>query len=131
MFNRWIEDRLLDVLENEGIGSIAFSPLAQGLLTNKYLNGIPQDSRVANKKALFFNETNITEEKLNKIKLLNEIAENRCQTLAQMALSWVLQNVTSVIIGASRLSQITENVKAIEKLDFTKEELEKIDRILK
>ena len=128
ILNRWIEDGLQEVLGEEGIGSIAFCPLAQGLLTNKYLSGIPEDSRAA-KPWGFLKKDRITEEVLLKIKLLNEIASNRGQSLAQMSLAWVLRNnkVTSALIGASKVSQIEENVKALEKLDFTQDELTRID----
>lgn len=130
MLNRWIEDGLQQVLEEEGIGTVVFSPLAQGLLTSRYLNGIPEDSRAM--KSRFLNKNNITEDLINKIKKLNEIAQRRGQTMAQMALSWVLRDgkVTSAIIGASRKEQITENIKALDNLSFTKEELKEIDDIL-
>jgi L-glyceraldehyde 3-phosphate reductase len=131
MFNRWIEDGLQDVLKENGVGSIAFSPLAQGMLTSRYLDGIPSDSRAA-KPVGFLKSEHITEEKISKVRKLNEIAQNRNQTLAQMALAWVLRDnkVTSVLIGASRPSQITENVATLQNLDFTREELDKIEQIL-
>ena len=131
MFNRWIEDGLLEVLEKEGIGCIAFSPLAQGMLTDKYLKGIPEDSRAA-KPHGYLKEREITEERLNKIRKLNQLAEERGQTLAQMALAWILRDgrVTSVLIGASKVSQIEENAAALNNLDFTQEELKRIDHIL-
>lgn len=131
MFNRWIEDGLLEVLEKEGIGCIAFSPLAQGMLTDKYLKGIPEDSRAA-KPHGYLKEREITEERLNKIRKLNQLAEERGQTLAQMALAWILRDgrVTSVLIGASKVSQIEENAAALNNLDFTQEELKRIDVIL-
>ena len=131
MFDRWVEDGLLEVLAEEGLGSIVFSPLAQGLLTNKYLDGIPDDSRAAS-SSQFLNSNDITEEKLNKIKDLNDIAQSRGQTLAQLALSWVVrkEQVTSVLIGASKVSQIEENVKIIENLSFSEQELKKIEDIL-
>lgn len=131
MFNRWIEDGLLEVLEKEGIGCIAFSPLAQGMLTDKYLKGIPEDSRAA-KPHGYLKEREITEERLNKIRKLNQLAEERGQTLAQMALAWILRDgrVTSVLIGASKVSQIEENTAALNNLDFTQEELKRIDVIL-
>ena len=131
MLNRWIEDGLQDVLEQQGVGSIAFCPLAQGLLTNKYLNGIPEQSR-AKSASVFLNESNITPDLLRKVHALNQIAVARGQSLAQLALAWVLRNgkVTSALIGASRASQIEENVKALENLDFSVEELERIDTIL-
>ena len=111
-------------------GIIAFSPLAQGLLTNRYLNGIPEDSRVKT-DGRFLNEGLITEEKLDKVRALNEIAKERGQTLAEMALSWVLKDgvVTSVLIGASKSSQILDNIKALENTSFSTEELKKIDDI--
>lgn len=132
MFNRWIEDDgLKNYANKKGIGLIAFSPLAQGLLTNRYLNGIPSDSRAGKHISPFLTENNITEEKLTKINALNNIALERGQTLAQLALAWVLRNdqVTSVLIGASKKEQIIENVKTLEKLDFTQEELKAIDEI--
>jgi len=123
---------LFGVLEEEGIGSIAFSPLAQGLLTNKYIQGIPENSRAAG-NSVFLNKANITPEIINKVVKLNEVAQKREQTLAQMALAWALKtgNLTSVILGASRLSQIQENVDALKHPDFTKDELRLIDTILK
>ncbi|OCT13728.1 L-glyceraldehyde 3-phosphate reductase [Paenibacillus pectinilyticus] len=132
MMNRWIEDGLQDVLDDFGAGSIAFCPLAQGLLTNKYVNGIPADSR-AGGKSQFLKEQDITEEKLNQIIQLNELASSRGQSLAQMALAWVLRGgrVTSALIGASRVSQIEENVAALKNLEFAPEELAAIEKILK
>jgi L-glyceraldehyde 3-phosphate reductase len=132
MFNRWIEDGLQDVISREGIGSIAFSPLNQGLLSDRYLSGIPSDSRAAG-PSIFLKSEAITEDKLSKVRKLNEIAKERGQSLAQMALAWVLRcgRVTSAIIGASKISQIEENVAALENLDFTEDELIKIDEILK
>ena len=132
MFNRWIEDDgLLDVLEDKGIGSIVFSPLSQGLLTNKYLNDIPESSRAA-KATGALSKDQITDEKLAKIGKLNELAENRGQSLSQMALTWVLRDrVTSALVGASRVSQIEENVKILNNLEFSKQELEQIENILK
>lgn len=132
MFDRWIEDGLQDVLEKHGVGSIVFSPLAQGLLTDKYLHGIPADSRAGKPTSPFLNDKDITEEKLAKIRALNEIAQERGQTLAQMALAWVLREgkVTSALVGASRVSQIEDNVKALERLDFSQEELQRIEQIL-
>lgn len=131
MFDRWVEeDGLLNVLEEEGIGCITFSPLAQGVLTDRYLQGIPEDSRAS--KGGFLKPDDITEGKIDKVKKLNEIAVNRSQTLAEMALSWVLRKdkVTTVLIGASRVSQIEDNIKIVEHLDFTDEELEAIENIL-
>jgi len=132
MLNRWIEDGLLDVLSSEGIGCIAFCPLAQGLLTDKYLEGIPQDSRAA-KPHGFLKSSEITEKIRKKIISLNKIAAGRNQTLAQMALAWVLRDkrVTSALIGASRVEQIEENVAVLKNLPFTSEELAQIDAVLK
>jgi L-glyceraldehyde 3-phosphate reductase len=132
MLNRWIEGGLQDVLDEFGVGSIAFCPLAQGLLTNKYVSGVPSDSR-ASGKSQFLNTKDITEEKLNQIIQLNELAASRGQSLAQMSLAWVLRGgrVTSALIGASRVSQIEENVAALNNLEFAPEELEQIEKILK
>lgn len=131
MFNRWIENGLLDVLEREGIGCIAFCPLAQGLLTDRYLSGIPEGSR-ASKPGTFLKRESVTEEAVSKARKLNEVAQARGQTLAQMALAWVLRDrrVTSALTGASTVKQIEENVKAVANLAFTDEELAKIDAIL-
>ncbi|MBS5305968.1 L-glyceraldehyde 3-phosphate reductase [Clostridium sp.] len=134
MFNRWSEvEGLHDVHKEEGIGSIAFSPLAQGLLTNKYLHGIPEDSRAKKVSSKFLNEKDITAEKLEKIIQLNDIAGERGQTLAQMALAWVLRNdaVTTVLIGASKAEQIVDNKNIINNLSFSVKELEIIEEILK
>lgn len=130
MLNRWIEDGLQQVLEEEGIGTVVFSPLAQGLLTSRYLKGIPEDSRAM--KSRFLKQNDITEDLISKIEKLNKIAQRRGQSMAQMALSWVLREgkVTSAIIGASRKEQITENVKALDNLDFSREEITEIDGIL-
>ncbi|MFZ1080912.1 MAG: L-glyceraldehyde 3-phosphate reductase [Candidatus Kryptoniota bacterium] len=132
MFNRWVEDGLLDVLEDGGTGCIAFSPLYQGLLTDKYINGIPVGSR-ASKPHGFLRPEHITEEKISKIKKLNEIAKARNQSLARMALAWLLKDsrVTSVLIGASSVEQLEDNLKALDNLKFANEELKKIDQILK
>ncbi|MCE5168882.1 L-glyceraldehyde 3-phosphate reductase [Paenibacillus profundus] len=131
MLNRWIEDGLQDVLDEHGVGSIAFCPLQQGLLTNRYLNGIPEDSR-AKKSSGFLQEREVSEDVIIKVRMLHEIASSRGQSLAQMALAWVLRGgrVTSALIGASRISQIEENVKALDNLAFAEEELEEIERIL-
>lgn len=131
MFNRWIEDGLLDVLDEEGIGCICFSPLAQGLLTNKYLTGIPEDSR-AGRDARFLKPDSITHDKLDKVRQLNDMALARGQTLAQMAIAWTLRHpgMTSALVGASRVSQIEDNVAALNNLDFKTEELQRIDSIL-
>lgn len=133
MFDRRIEAELNKLHEEEGVGSIAFSPLAQGILTDKYLNGIPEDSRAKKVSSRFLNEKDITDEKLEKVRALNKIAEERNQSLAQMALAWVLREdkVTSVLIGASKPEQIIDNVKIVENLSFSKEELERIEEILK
>ena len=131
IFDRWIEtDGLKSFAAENGCGLIAFSPLAQGLLTDKYLHGIPEDSRVR-RDGRFLKESAITEDRLSQIKALQEIAMERGQSLAQMALSWILRDgeVTSVLIGASRPEQIRENAKIVERTDFTVEELERIDRI--
>jgi L-glyceraldehyde 3-phosphate reductase len=132
MFERWVEDGLLSVLKEEGVGCIAFSPLAQGLLTDKYLGGtIPEGSR-ASKAHGFLKPANITDDKLNKVRKLNEIAQSREQTLAQMALAWVLRHevMTSVLIGASKVEQIEDAVGALKHLDFTSAELKQIETIL-
>jgi L-glyceraldehyde 3-phosphate reductase len=131
MFDRWIEDDLVDVLEAEGIGCIAFSPLAQGLLTDRYLKDIPQDSRAA-KPHGFLKSSAITPEALDKVRALNAIAQERGQTLAQMALVWVLRlpAMTSALIGASSVRQLEDNVAALNNLDFSDDELARIEAIL-
>src|SRR5947209_590026 len=128
MVNRWVEGELLDVLDREGVGAIVFSPLAQGLLTDKYLDGVPDDSRL--RRGLHFSETMITDENLERVKGLNQIAQRRGQTLAQMAIAWVLRDprVTSALLGASSVRQLEQNVAALEQLDFDAGELEEIDR---
>lgn len=128
MLNRWIEEELLDVLGDEGVGCIAFSPLAQGMLTNRYLDGIPADSRAA--KGRFLTPEMLTEERLTLVRSLNELARRRGQSLAQMAIAWVLRDerVTSALIGASSVAQLEENVATLANLDFTSEELADIDR---
>jgi L-glyceraldehyde 3-phosphate reductase len=128
MFNRWIEPELLNVLERQGVGCIAYTALAQGLLTDRYLSGVPADSRAAQGKSL--DRGTITEEKLTRIRALNDIAKKRGQTLAQMALSWVLRDgrVTSTLIGASTVEQLEDNVAAVNRLDFSAEELAEIDQ---
>lgn len=130
MLNRWVEQGLLDATHELGVGVIAFSPLAQGLLTKKYLGGVPQDSRAKTASQFFSEDAFLTDENLEKVRALNEIASRRGQSLAQMALSWVLrdQRVTSVLIGASRPDQIRENVAALDAAEFTPEEIEEIDR---
>jgi L-glyceraldehyde 3-phosphate reductase len=131
MFDRWIEGDLLNVLEQEGLGCIVFSPLAQGLLTNRYLKDIPEDSRAA-KQDTYLQRDEVTEEILSKVRLLNEIAQRRGQSMAQMAIAWVLRNpvVTSALIGASRPEQITDVVGALRDLEFSAEELASIEEIL-
>jgi L-glyceraldehyde 3-phosphate reductase len=131
MFNRWIEDALLDALAEEEMGCIVFSPLAQGLLTDRYLEGVPADSRAA-KPHGFLKREHVTEERLAKIRELNSIAQRRGQTLAQMALAWNLRHpgMTSVLVGASRVSQIEDNVGALKNLSFAESELAAIDQIL-
>lgn len=128
MFDRWVEeDGLLDTIEELGMGSIVFSPLAQGMLTSKYLHGIPENSRAAQHKSL--NPEVLTPEVLSRIRSLNEIAKRRGQSLAQMAIAWVLRsrNVTSALVGASSVSQVVDSVKAIDNLSFSEEELTAID----
>jgi L-glyceraldehyde 3-phosphate reductase len=131
MFNRSVEDGLLDVLGNEGIGGIAFCPLAQGLLTDRYLHGIPDGSR-ASKPNTFLKKNDVNEGHLAKVRSLNSVAPERGQSLAQMALAWVLRDgrMTSALIGASRVEQIEQNVAALANLDFSADELAKIDSIL-
>jgi L-glyceraldehyde 3-phosphate reductase len=130
MFERWVEDGLLDVLEEEGIGCIPFSPLAQGLLTNKYLKGIPEGSRAT--REVFLKKEDV-DSAHDKIVALNKIAQNRGQSLAQMALAWVLKDkrITSVLIGASSVQQIDDNVEMLKKRAFSDEELQKIEAVLK
>jgi L-glyceraldehyde 3-phosphate reductase len=128
MLNRWIEDGLLDALEEVGAGCIAFSPLAQGMLTSRYLDGIPADSRAAQHKSL--DPGMLNDETVGRIRALNEIARERGQSLAQLALAWALRDprVTSLVIGASRVTQLEENLAALEKLTFTDDELARIDK---
>jgi L-glyceraldehyde 3-phosphate reductase len=128
MFNRWVEDELLEVLAREGVGSIVFSPLAQGLLTDKYLDGVPRDSRV--KRGLHFSSELITDENLQRVRSLAQIANRRGQSLAQMAIAWVLRDprVTSALVGASSVAQLEQNVAALESPDFDDSELEEIDQ---
>ncbi len=132
MFDRWIEDGLTEILQNEGVGSIIFSPLAQGLLTNKYLHGIPKDSRAAKSEIIHLNKDHITSEKLARVKKLNDLAEKRGQSLAQMAIAWTLHNkaVTSCLIGASRKEQIVDSLQALENLFFAHTEISLINEIL-
>jgi L-glyceraldehyde 3-phosphate reductase len=132
MFERWVEKGLLDVLETEGIGLIAFSPLAQGMLTNRYLKGIPAGSRVS-KAHGFLKENDLTPERIEKIRKLNDIALSRNQTLAEMAIAWLLKDkrVTSVLVGASSVEQLLDNLGALKNTSFSKDELEKIEIVLK
>lgn len=131
MFERWVENGLLAVLEENGVGCIPFSPLAQGLLTDRYLKGVPAGSRAS--KEVFLKGTDITEEKLNKIRKLNAVAEKRGQSLAQLALAWLLKDkrITSVLIGASSTSQLDNNVDALNNVQFAKDELSEIETILR
>ena len=128
LLNRWIEEDLLDAVGDEGVGLIAFSPLAQGMLTDRYLDGVPEDSRAA--KGVFLSEDMITEERLEHVRSLNEIAKGRGQTLAQMAVAWVLRDprVTSALVGASSVRQLDDTLGALERLDFSDDELAEIDR---
>jgi L-glyceraldehyde 3-phosphate reductase len=132
MFERWVEGGLLDLLQKEGVGCIPFSPLAQGLLTNKYLKGIPEDSR-AHKATGFLKESEVTAEKLDKVQRLNELAIKRDQTLAQMALAWILRDkrITSVLIGVSRPEQVTDSLQCFRNTWFSGEELALIEDILR
>lgn len=131
MFNRWIEDGLLDVLSEEGIGCIVFSPLSQGMLSDRYLNGIPADSR-AGKPHGFLRPQHVTEDKIARATKLNDLASARGQTLAQMALAWVLRHpgMTSALVGASRPEQVEQNVATLQNLKFSAEELQTIETIL-
>jgi len=130
LLNRWIEEELLDTLQREGVGCIAFSPLAQGLLTDKYLNGIPQDARIHRPGGGSLKSEHLSERNLAHVRALDAIARARGQSLAQMAVAWVLRHpqVTTALIGASRPEQITELAGALSKLDFSREELEAIDQ---
>jgi L-glyceraldehyde 3-phosphate reductase len=132
MFDRWVEGGLLDVLGEKGIGSIAFSPLEQGVLTDKYLKGIPEDSRIA-KDGRYLKKDQVSDDVINKVRGLNDIALNRGQSLAQMAIAWLLkdQRITTVLVGVSKPEQLAENVEAVKNLNFSSEELEKIELILK
>jgi L-glyceraldehyde 3-phosphate reductase len=128
LLNRWIEEDLLDVIGEEGIGVIAFSPLGQGMLTDRYLDGVPEDSRAA--KGVFLDRSDLTEENLARVRALNEIAGRRGQTLAQMAIAWVLRDprITSALVGASSVKQFDDSLGALDNLDFSAGELEEIDR---
>lgn len=131
MYDRWIENGLKEVLTENKLGAIAYSPLAQGLLTDRYLDGVPKDSRAARKEIVFLQEDSV-KKTIDKTRKLNEVAKKRGQTLAQMAIAWILRDgvVTSVLIGASRVSQLEDNVKTLENINFTNEELNEIDAIL-
>jgi L-glyceraldehyde 3-phosphate reductase len=134
MFDRWVENGLMDVLHENGVGCIPFSPLAQGLLTNKYLNGIPEGSRATSHRGNgAIDESAVTEATIVKIRELNKLAENRGQNLAQMALAWILKDerVTSVLIGVSRPAQVIDSIQCLNNYTFTSEELALIDHILK
>jgi L-glyceraldehyde 3-phosphate reductase len=128
MVNRWIEEELLETCDSEGIGIIVFSPLAQGLLTDRYLDGIPEDSRL--RKGVLFDEDMLSEDNLDRVRALNEIARGRGQTLAQMAIAWTLRDarVTSSLVGASSVDQLEQNLAAVQRLDFSPDELAEIDR---
>lgn len=132
MMDRWVENGLLDTLENEGIGAIAFSPLNQGILTNKYLKGFPKDSRAV-KDGRYLKTDQISEEVLLKVKNLHDIANSRGQSLAQMAIAWLLKDerITSVLVGASSSNQLLDSIKALDNKEFLKETLNKIEQILK
>ncbi|WP_372744484.1 L-glyceraldehyde 3-phosphate reductase [Lutibacter sp.] len=132
MMDRWVEDGLLDVLGNEGVGAIAYSPLKQGILTSKYLNGFPEDSRAV-KDGRYLQTSQLNEATLNKVRKLNEIAVTRDQTLAQMAIAWLLKDtrITSILVGASRPEQLLDSLKALDNLQFNSETLTNIEAILK
>jgi L-glyceraldehyde 3-phosphate reductase len=134
MFDRWVEDGLLDVLQQNGVGCIPFSPLAQGLLTNKYLKGIPVGSRASSHRGNgAIDEDQVSDDKIEKVRQLNSIAEARGQNLAQMALAWILKNptITSVLIGASRPEQVLDSIACLKNYSFSKEELDRINAILR
>ncbi len=133
MFDRWVEDGLLDLLGQEGVGCIPFSPLAQGLLTNKYLKGIPAGSRAASHRGNgAIDEDQVTDDKIAKVGKLNDLAIARGQDLAQMALSWILKDkrITSVLIGVSKPEQVTDSLRCLDNITFTDDELNKINKIL-
>jgi L-glyceraldehyde 3-phosphate reductase len=133
MFERWVENGLLDVLEDNGVGCIPFSPLAQGMLTNKYLKGIPADSRASSHRGNgAIDESQVSEEKINKVRQLNVLAEERGQNLAQMALAWILkdQRISSVLIGVSKPEQVLDSIRCLDNYTFSKEELNRINAIL-
>ena len=128
LLNRWVEGGLLDVLGREGVGAVVFSPLGQGLLTDRYLDGIPSDSRV--RRGLHFSEALVTDDNVSRARALSEIAARRGQTLAQLAIAWALRDerVTSALLGASSVEQLEQNVAALDHLDFEPGELDEIDR---
>lgn len=133
LFERWVEDGLMDLLGDEGVGCIPFSPLAQGILTNKYLQGIPKESRAASHRGTgAIEEDMVSEEKINKVRQLNELARERGQQLAHMALAWILKDprVTSVLIGVSKPAQVTDSLECLKNYQFTTEELQRINAIL-
>ncbi|MCB0210573.1 MAG: aldo/keto reductase, partial [Anaerolineae bacterium] len=132
MFDRWVEEGLLDVLDEEGIGCICFSPLAQGILTNKYLDRVPDESRAAKYEGQLHWGDKVNQERIAKVRQLREIAQARGQTMAQLAIVWVLRHpgMTSALIGASRVSQIEDAVSALDNLSFSDEELASIEAIL-
>jgi L-glyceraldehyde 3-phosphate reductase len=132
MFDRWVEDGLLDVLDKEGMGCIVFSPLAQGLLTDRYLNGIPEGARASKTERVWLTKDDV-ETNIAKIRRLNDLAQQRGQKLSQMALAWVLRKpqITSALIGASSVKQLEDNLAALNNLKFTAEELQEIENILK
>jgi L-glyceraldehyde 3-phosphate reductase len=132
MFDRWIENGLLDTLKEEGIGCIVFSPLAQGILTDKYLQGVPEESRSAKYDGILHWGDKVSTERVAKVQKLNELAQARGQTMAQLAVAWVLRHpgVTSALIGASRVSQIEELVATVNKLELSSAELQAIEAIL-
>jgi L-glyceraldehyde 3-phosphate reductase len=133
LLDRWIEDGLMDVLEREGVGAIVFSPLAQGILTDKYLNGIPQGSRAARSEIVHLDTAAVTPEKIEKVRALAAIAEARGQSMAQLALAWIFQNkaVTSCLIGARTGDQIRDSLAALDNLNFTEVELAAIGSVIK
>ena len=134
LFERWVEDGLLDLLGEKQVGCIPFSPLAQGILTNKYLKGIPEGSRAASRRGNgAIEEEQVSDEKINKVRQLNVLAEERGQNLAQMALAWILKDkrISSVLIGVSRPEQITDSIRCLENYSFTTDELNRINAILK
>jgi L-glyceraldehyde 3-phosphate reductase len=132
MFDRWVEAELLDELEKQGAGAIAFSPLEQGVLTNKYLGGFPKDSRAV-KDGRYLSEEQITPAMLEKVKKLNNIAQSRGQTMAQMAIAWLLKDprITTVLVGVSKTRQLKDNIGSLDNLNFSSSELKAIEAILK